>query len=237
MNQLDLGFAAAPRPSFPTGTIVRAAEVEGDYRWTMRRTWGPGRCVHWNLLNPSDADHQRDDPTTLRMIGFSWRWGFGSMVVTNLYPFVTPKPVMLKAWRAQWRGLDWVSDGRPLDFAYHKSALNAWLHNGDVVRDLIIADPEMVHVAAWGAGADPDDVKDFLDDVSWNYDTIGPDKHRALADMGSRIPVRWMCLGETADGSPIHPLARGVHRVPDDATLRVWREPLPESRPLPGGPL
>jgi hypothetical protein len=30
-------------------------------------------------------------------------------------------------------------------------------------------------------------------------------------------------LGATADGSPKHPLARGVHRVPDDRQPLVWR--------------
>lgn len=52
----------------PTGTIVRSAEIDGNYRWTARRAWGAGPCIHWNLLNPSEADALRDDPTMWRMI-------------------------------------------------------------------------------------------------------------------------------------------------------------------------
>lgn len=30
------------------------------------------------------------------------------------------------------------------------------------------------------------------------------------------------CLGTTMTGAPIHPLARGKHRVPDDVQRRPW---------------
>lgn len=210
----------------PTGAILRSAEVEDNYRWVMRRAWGAGKCLHWNLLNPSDADALRDDPTTLRMIGFSHRWGFGSMVVTNVYPFVSATPEALRAWRAHWSGSDWFEEveaaGR--GWEWDKSALNAWLHNMDVVRK-IVCETE-VHVAAWGNGADGEDVKNFIDEVTWHYDVIGSARYRASVDDvgGSRIPVDWMCLGRTGSGAPIHPLARGLSRVPDDAQLQVWRK-------------
>lgn len=32
------------------------------------------------------------------------------------------------------------------------------------------------------------------------------------------------CLGRTKDGHPIHPMARGQHRVPDDAKPIIWRD-------------
>jgi hypothetical protein len=36
-------------------------------------------------------------------------------------------------------------------------------------------------------------------------------------------PVEWQCLGTTAAGAPKHTLARGRHRIPDDARLAPWR--------------
>lgn len=35
------------------------------------------------------------------------------------------------------------------------------------------------------------------------------------------LPIH--CLAKTQDGSPIHPLARGRNRVPNDAQPQVWR--------------
>lgn len=225
MTQLGFDLGATPTVlRMPPEPIIRSAEIEDNYRWTARRAWGAGPCIHWNLLNPSEANGDRDDPTMWRMIGFSYRWGFGSLVVTNLYPFISPNVPALKAWRSAWKGTDWVTDGRSLVWEFDKSALNAWLHNADVVREVIRGTD--THVAAWGNALDPDDVKDFLDEVSWDYDTIGMnEKHRTTGDAGVRLPVEWKCIGVKADGSPKHPLARGLHRVPDDAVLQVWRKP------------
>lgn len=36
---------------------------------------------------------------------------------------------------------------------------------------------------------------------------------------------RLYCLGTTKDGQPIHPLARGKWRVPDDQQPIVWEAP------------
>lgn len=226
MTQLDFGLPAGPPPRFPTGTIVRSAEVEDNYRWTMRRAWGPGRCIHWNLLNPSDADAMRDDPTTLRMIGFSYRWGFGSMVVTNVYPFMSATAAALLHWRRQWTGSAWyeIVEAAAVGWEADKSALNAWLHNMDVVRKVVLETD--VHVAAWGNGPDEADVKNFLDEITWSYDVVGPINYRIRQDDcgGVRLPIEWHCIGRTLGGAPIHPLARGRSRVPDDAMLQLWRK-------------
>lgn len=225
MSQLSLLPDADPNPvsRSPSEPIVRSAEIEDNYRWSMRRAWGPGPCISWTLLNPSDADALRDDPTTWRMMSFSYGWGFGSMVVTNIYPFISSTPAALKTWRANWAGDDWVNQhSGGLVWPYDHSALCAWLHNMDVVRGVLLATD--THVAAWGNGPNPDDVQNFLDEVTWNYDTIGAAKYRATSDDGGRLPIEWKCLGRTASGAPIHPLARGGHRVPDDAKLQVWRK-------------
>lgn len=200
---------------FPREPIMRAAEIEGPYRWTATRVWGPGPCILWTLLNPSKADGDRDDPTMQRMMGFSYRWGFGSLIVTNVYPFIASKPEEMQAWRRTWNAEAAQSAG--FDFALDHSSFNAWIKNHDVVKSAL--DKASAHVAAWGNGVDADDLASFLESVQLSVDTSEHDGF-GIVD----VPVEWKCLGWTASGAPIHPLARGSNRVPDDAQLVAWKK-------------
>lgn len=70
-----------------------SADVRGDYRYKLTRTWDPGaEPLVFILLNPSTADASQDDPTIRRCMGFAKRWGFGSIVVVNLYAYRATKP-------------------------------------------------------------------------------------------------------------------------------------------------
>jgi hypothetical protein len=72
------------------------------HRLLLRRSWlGIGgfvncRIVNWIMLNPSTADDVVDDPTIRKCVGFSKRWGFSGLVVTNLFTFraTDPKDLM-----------------------------------------------------------------------------------------------------------------------------------------------
>lgn len=191
-----------PRPRFPAEPIVRTAEIDGCYRWTATRAWGAGPCVLWCLLNPSVADGKRDDPTMRRMMGFSHRWGFGSMIVVNVYPFISSSTPELRLWCASW-GIE-------------HSAKEAWIKNTYVVSAAM--DKATTLVAAWGNGVDRDDIEVFLDHARPCIDTS---EHDGFGNV--KVPAEWMCLGQTGLGNPIHPLARGRHRVPDDTVLQTWR--------------
>jgi hypothetical protein len=68
----------------------------GTYRYALWRCWGSGPQVLFVMLNPSTADHQHDDPTIRRCIGFAARWGYGAVAVGNLFAFRTPSPRVLK---------------------------------------------------------------------------------------------------------------------------------------------
>lgn len=68
--------------------MARGAELSacGTYRYTLTRTWDPAdRPVAWIMLNPSTADAAKDDPTIRRCISFARGWGFGGIVVVNLF--------------------------------------------------------------------------------------------------------------------------------------------------------
>ncbi|QDK01163.1 DUF1643 domain-containing protein [Mycobacterium phage Purky] len=68
----------------------------GRYRYELRRVWDPkGPLLEFVMLNPSTADADVDDPTIRRCIGFARRWGYGGIVVHNLYAYRATNPDML----------------------------------------------------------------------------------------------------------------------------------------------
>lgn len=66
----------------------------GLYRYDLRRVWDRDRqswCL-FVMLNPSTADGDQDDPTIRRCVGFADRWGFGGLVVVNLFALRATDP-------------------------------------------------------------------------------------------------------------------------------------------------
>ena len=69
----------------------------GAYRYELRRTWDNTKpIVLWVALNPSTADHIKDDPTNRRIADFSRRWGYGGYVLANLFAYRAIDPQALK---------------------------------------------------------------------------------------------------------------------------------------------
>jgi hypothetical protein len=74
-----------------------------EYRYTLERSWNSGKgTVLFIGLNPSTADHLRDDPTIRRCVRFARDWGFQKLIVVNLFAYratypedlmQTPEPV------------------------------------------------------------------------------------------------------------------------------------------------
>ena len=69
----------------------------GQYRYQLGRRWcNDGQEVAFVMLNPSRADHTKDDPTLRACIQFAQRWGYAALSVVNLFGYRTPHPRELK---------------------------------------------------------------------------------------------------------------------------------------------
>lgn len=69
----------------------------GNYRYSLTRRWDETRpTVAFVMLNPSTADHTEDDPTIRRCMRFADDWGYGSLIVGNLFAIRGPDPAVIK---------------------------------------------------------------------------------------------------------------------------------------------
>jgi hypothetical protein len=76
-----------------------AISVCGLYRTTLHRIWDRDRpMLVVCMLNPSTADHQKNDQTILALIHFAESWGYGGLFIVNLFSLRTSSPAeMMKA--------------------------------------------------------------------------------------------------------------------------------------------
>ena len=67
---------------------------ERTYRYSLERELDPGNhtSVLFIMLNPSTADEIENDPTIRRCMGFAKAWGFGRLLVANLFAFRATNP-------------------------------------------------------------------------------------------------------------------------------------------------
>ena len=121
------------------------------HRLLLRRQWlGGGGLLNWIMLNPSTATDEFDDQTIRKCVGFSKRWGFSGLVVTNLFTFRATNPRDLA------------------DLVKSDYARAVGLADGTLIEHAREAD---LIVAAWGnhgnlAGRADDVINRLLPDVS-----------------------------------------------------------------------
>lgn len=85
-------------PGMEDALSERDAQISpcGAYRYTLTRRWGSGAVCNFILLNPSTADAEVDDPTAARCSTRARKWGFGALVITNLFAYRSTDPKALK---------------------------------------------------------------------------------------------------------------------------------------------
>lgn len=87
--QLALFEMPAPR----SREMTRSAIIHDCWRYELRRVWDEDLpLLVVCMLNPSTADSERDDQTILALIHFAGLWGYGGLLIVNLFAFRTPFP-------------------------------------------------------------------------------------------------------------------------------------------------
>jgi hypothetical protein len=89
-----------------TNTYGRALTPSGAsfsrcrrWRYLLWRKWGDGPVANFLMLNPSTADEVKLDPSCTRARLYAERWGFGAIIVTNLFGWRATDPDEMKAAR------------------------------------------------------------------------------------------------------------------------------------------
>jgi hypothetical protein len=76
-------------------------DPSGIYRYRLERAglgWYPARpdrAVTFIMFNPSTADATADDPTIRRCKAFARTWGYGRLIVVNLFAYRATDPKVL----------------------------------------------------------------------------------------------------------------------------------------------
>lgn len=90
--------------------MIRKAIISdcGTYRYRLSRTWDKaGKKVVFLMLNPSKADGKEDDPTIRRCINFAKAWGYGGIIVVNIFAYRETDPDILNK-VGKKEGVDYV---------------------------------------------------------------------------------------------------------------------------------
>lgn len=68
------------------------------WRTLLWRCWDAGKPVaNFVMLNPSTADESVLDPTCARARDYGERWGYGALLVTNVFAWRATDPVRMRA--------------------------------------------------------------------------------------------------------------------------------------------
>ena len=188
--------------------LTSPAVIHGDalfsenrkLRYRLRRWWTekPIRFVTWLMQNPSHAKEVKNDLTVGRVIKFSRSWGYDGLVVVNTSPFISSTP------KENWEWMRW--DERGPDW-YARDQLQANLeHIERAGRESAL---RMV-----AHGAEPKRREE-----GWLEQCL--EAYQQPSEVGGDENL--YCLGVSESGEPVHPLARGKHRISDETKPQLWR--------------
>jgi hypothetical protein len=67
------------------------------WRYLLWRRWDASKpAANFLMLNPSTADEHKLDPTCARARDYAERWGYGALIVTNVFALRSTDPGKLK---------------------------------------------------------------------------------------------------------------------------------------------
>ena len=124
------------------------------YRYKLTRTWDEDKGkVLFIMLNPSTANHIENDLTTIRCINFAEKWGYGGIMIGNIYPFRAKRPKDLRKWIKQDRD-DNYKTGLGITFARNE--------NKNHVKEM--AEQADIIVCAWGCNY-KDGIPEYVEEL------------------------------------------------------------------------
>lgn len=137
--------------------MKRSAEFSRcrQYRYSLTRFWNESLPILPIIgLNPSTADEITDDPTIRRCIGFARSWGYGCIVMLNLFALRATDPKVMKAHPAP---IGDANDDHLMIWTRGRRVLCAWGANGSFMnRDRavldLLADRDLVCLGTTKAG-------------------------------------------------------------------------------------
>lgn len=167
------------------------------HRHILVERWAEGPLIGYAGMNPSYAGAERSDPTFTRFNGFARRWGFAGSIWVNLVPFRSSQPKdAMQILRRIDQGLDWSARDQLQESLRH------------VERHAPQAE---VWVCGWGAGGEA---------MQAIFPMLAHHLAEAIEDgRPQEWPAVFLSFGLTAGKAPKHVLARGLHRIPDDAPV------------------
>ena len=157
----------------------RSAIISEDqrYRYSLTREWSDAPYCIFAMLNPSTADADKDDHTLRRVIRFAQAWGYGGVIVVNLFAVRSSDPKTIRTED------DPVG---PENRDYWKQALETTCERGNDPATAHLYVPTMV--CAWGN-----------DGGYRQQDRTALDWVKAWGNANT------VALGKTAKGFPKHP--------------------------------
>ncbi len=175
-------------------------EETGAHRYHYVRVWDAKLPrVLYVMLNPSKGTVQKPDPTMRQCVHFAQAQGFGGVEIVSLYGFMAPKPPELK----RVARADLARAIGPRNDSHVRDAMRRFA--ATITGERAQGKPESRVVLAWGAHASH---------------TVGHAERvrfvRGLCE--ENVAIVAQCLGQTKDGSPIHPLM-----LPHDLRFTAYR--------------
>ena len=68
------------------------------WRYLLWRCWDESKpAANFLMLNPSTADELKLDPSCTRARNYAEKWGYGALIVTNIFGWRSTDPSVLKA--------------------------------------------------------------------------------------------------------------------------------------------
>lgn len=166
------------------------------FRFTLTRIWDQQKPVALvAMLNPSNANYVKDDPTIRRLTELLNSIGYGGYVVVNWSPFISSRP------RAMLEYMNTPTAAQIKVLEKNNTIINKLARSHDT------------HIVAWGNQFPKNlAVGKFLSGYTSDF----------MHNMSGGYRNDLKCFGMTKSGAPKHPLARGRSRIANRTLLQSW---------------